>query len=255
MAFPPYAEPYRGEWACPCQLIWLPVYERALRYFDVIGPAEVVDYAQLIGGFSGSGGTHGDLDSRGNFTRGGGAADIWITGPRADRAVWVARQMGADATWRRLAGWDGPGSDEHIHSVLRDCPHLTQSAVAQILAVDSGGDGLGGTSIPDPGPRPLSKRTWREGIQWFTQQEDDMADAATQDLLNRILNKASAAAAGIEALKGAEADRAVATRKRDLAIAEGLDKLAESIQTRAGKDQVRKLKELVIEHDTPEATP
>jgi hypothetical protein len=232
MALPSYAAPYRGEWACPCQLEWLPVYERALKHFDIIGEGEVLDYAQLIGGFSGSGGTHVT----------GGAADIWLTGPRADRAVWVARQMGADATWRRLAGWDGPGSDEHVHSVLRACPHLSSSARAQISAVDSNGDGLGGTSARDPGPRPLSGRTWREGIQWFNSQEDDMADAATQATLKRIED-------GINGLRSAEADRAVATRKRDAAIAEALDKLAAQVQTRSGKDQVRKIKELLVEHD------
>lgn len=245
MSLPPYAEPYRGEWACPCQLEWLPVYERALRYFDVIGPNEIVDYAQLIGFFSGSGNTHA----------GGGAQDYWLVGSRGDRAVWVARQMGADATWRRPAGWDGPGSDEHVHGVLRGCPHLSSAAQAQISAVDSGGDGLGGTSTPDPGPRPLSHRTWRQGIEWFNQQEDDMADAATQATLNRILEKASAAAAGVAALRGAEAERAVATRKRDRAIAEALDALAAQIQTRSGKNQVRKIKELLQEHDAEEATP
>jgi hypothetical protein len=231
MALPPYAEPYRGEWACPCQLVWLPVYERALRYFGVIGPDEIVDYAQLIGGFSGSGGTH--------IT--GGAGDIWLVGSRGERAVWVARQMGADATWLRLAGWDGPGSDEHVHSVLRGSP----AAKAQISAVDSGGDGLGGTSTPDPGPRPLSHRTWREGIAWFTQQEDSMADEATQNKLDRILAKASAAADGISKLRRAEAARAQAARKRHAAMVEGLDALDAEVSTRAGKDQVRRLRDLV----------
>lgn len=239
MSLPPYAEPYRGEWACPCQLVWLPVFERALKHFGVIGQSEVVDYAQLIGFFSGSGSTH----------TGGGAADIWLIGSRGVRAVWVARQMGADATWLRLAGWDGPGSDEHIHSVLRGCPHLSSAARNQISAVDSGGDGLGGTSTPDPGPRPLSFRTWRQGIEWFNQQEDDMADAATQAKLDQILEKASAAASGVEGLKRAETNRAIASRKREKLILEGLEKIDLEINTRAGKDQVRKLKELVIEHD------
>jgi hypothetical protein len=246
MSFPSYAQPYGGEWACPCQIAWLPVYERALRHFEILGETEQLLYAQLIGGFSGSGGTHGVLDAQGNFIGGGGAADIWLVGPRADRAVWVARQMGADATWHRLAGWDGPGSDEHIHSVLRGCPHLAPAAQAQISAVDSNGDGLGGTTLPDPGPRPLSGRTWREGIEWFTQQEDDMADAATQATLKRIED-------GVNRLRSAEADRAKATRKRDAAIAEALDKLADQVQTRAGKDQFRNLKKLLVEHDTQEA--
>jgi hypothetical protein len=153
---------FRGFPACTCQATWLPVFERELQRRDIIdGPLSI---AQLIGGFSGSGGTHST----------GGASDLWLTGQRAEDAVWVARQMGADPTWHRLPGWDGPGSDEHIHSVLRGCPHLSSSAQAQVGAVDANGDGIGGTSTPDPGPRPLSGRTWQQGIEWQRQQEDDM---------------------------------------------------------------------------------
>jgi hypothetical protein len=252
MSFPTYAEPYRGEMACPCQIVWLPIFERALKHFDVIGEDETVSYAQLIGAFSGSGGTHGVMDSQGNIIGGGGAADIWLLGQRAERGTWVARQMGADATWHRLPGWGGPGSDEHVHSVLRGCPHLAPSAQAQISAVDSNGDGLVGTR-PDPGPRPLSGRTWREGIQWFTQQEDDMADAATQAQLARIEKLAQEARNKIYGLAGAESDRAKATRKRDAEIAAALDKLADQVQTRSGKDQVRKIKELLVAVEPEEA--
>jgi hypothetical protein len=154
---------FRGFPACTCQAAWLPVFERELQRRDIIdGPLSI---AQLIGGFSGSGGTHST----------GGASDLWLTGERAEDAVWVARQMGADPTWHRLAGWDtGNTGSEHVHSVLRGCPHLSSSAQAQVGAVDANGDGLGGTSTPDPGPRPLSGRTWQQGIEWQRQQEDDM---------------------------------------------------------------------------------
>lgn len=156
---------FRGRPACECQAAWIPVYEHELQRRGII--TGLIPVAQLIGGAPQSGGTH----------IGGGASDFWLLGDVAERAVWVARQMGADATWHRLPGWDTTdptGGSEHIHSVLRGCPHVSFSAEAQISAVDANGDGLGGTNTLDPGPRPLSGRTWREGIEWQREQEDDM---------------------------------------------------------------------------------
>jgi hypothetical protein len=150
---------FRGLPACTCQAAWIPVYEHELQRRGILdGPLSI---AQLIGGFSGSGGTHVT----------GGASDFWLTGKTAEAAVWVARQMGADATWHRLPNWDGDGGDEHIHSVLRGCGHASLSAKSQIVAVDHNGDGLLGDA-PDPGPRPLSGRTWQQGIEWQRQEED-----------------------------------------------------------------------------------
>lgn len=158
---PAYAVDFRGFPACPCQAVWIPAFERHLQRLGIIdGPLSI---AQLIGFFAGSGSTH----------TGGGASDFWLLGAIADRAVAEARQMGADPTWHRLEGWDNGSGDEHVHSVLRGCPHLSLSAKAQIIAVDNNGDGLLG-DLPDPGPRPLSGRTWQEGIDWAHQQEDDM---------------------------------------------------------------------------------
>lgn len=164
---------FRGFPACPCQVAWLPVYEHELQRRGIInGP---LDIAQLIGGFIGSGGTHTT----------GGASDLWLIGVRADLAVWVARQMGADATWHRLRGWDNGGGSEHVHAVLRGCPHLSLSARAQVISVDAGGDGLGGTDTPDPGPRPLSGRTWQQGIQWQQEQEGlDMDEAQVRKIVS-----------------------------------------------------------------------
>ena len=159
---PSYAVTFRGLPACPCQVTWIPAYEHELQRRGIITGTLAI--AQLIGTNPSSGSTHTT----------GGASDFWLTGQRADDAVWVARQMGADPTWHRLAGWDNGGGSEHIHSVLRGCPHLSPTAAAQITAVDGNGDGIGGTTTPDPGPRPLSGRTWREGIAWALQQEDDM---------------------------------------------------------------------------------
>jgi hypothetical protein len=163
MSLPDYAVDFRGRPACPCQAEWIPAFEHELQRRGVI--AGQVPIAQLIGGFSGSGGTH----------TGGGVSDFWLLGVQGEVAVMVARQMGADATWHRLPGWDDGGGSEHVHSVLRGCPHLSSSARAQIAAVDLGGDGLVG-SIPDPGPRPLSGRTWQQGLTW-AEEEELMASA------------------------------------------------------------------------------
>jgi hypothetical protein len=179
---------FRGRLACECQAEWIPAFEHELQRRGVL--VGQIPIAQLIGTFSGSGSTHGFVDSNGKV-QGGGASDFWLLGVQGEVAVMVARQMGADATWHRLAGWDNGGGSEHVHSVLRGCPHLTDAARAQIAAVDLGGDGLVG-SIPDPGPRPLSGRTWREGIEWQRQQEEDdvrpedidaIADKVVQKLL------------------------------------------------------------------------
>lgn len=148
---------FRGLPACTCQATWLPAYEHELqRRGLMVGPLRIF---QLIGGNPSSGGTH----------TGGGAADLLDLPGTED--VWVARQMGADPTWARPFNWDGAGGIAHIHSVLRGCPHLSPSAAAQIVAVDNNGDGLVGDA-PDPGPRPLSGRTWQQGIEWQRQQEE-----------------------------------------------------------------------------------
>jgi hypothetical protein len=155
MALPSYTVWFRGHPACPCLATWLPVFETELIRRGVV--KESIDIAQLIGGAAASGGTHAS----------GGAFDIW---QHDSTTVWVSRQMGADASWARGA----PAFDPHMHGVLTGCPH-NGPARYQIDEVRNGGDGLIGTA-PDPGPRPLSGRTWREGIAWAKklQQEDDM---------------------------------------------------------------------------------
>lgn len=171
MTLPSYAVDFRGHPACPCQVEWIPAFERHLNLV-IPGFRGTLGIAQLIGLFSGSGNTHGDPNGAG-MRKGGGVSDFWVFGHMADLVVAEARQMGADPTWHRLAGWDGPGSDEHVHCGLRACPHRTQQALDQEWAVDHNGDGLVGNA-PDPGPRPLSGRTWQQGIEWAKEQE--MAD-------------------------------------------------------------------------------
>jgi hypothetical protein len=85
--------------------------------------------------------------------------------------------MGADATFERPPNWDGDGGVHHVHSVLTGCPH-NEPARYQIDAVRAGQNGLANHG-PDTGPRPLSGRTWRQGIEWAKQQQemDDMTPA------------------------------------------------------------------------------
>ena len=79
--------------------------------------------------------------------------------------------MGADATWHRPYNWDGRGGMEHVHGALTGCPHNGPAAY-QIAAVRAGYNGLGhlGHGAPDTGPRPLSGRTWQQGLAWARSQ-------------------------------------------------------------------------------------
>lgn len=159
---PSYAVDFRGRPACPCQAKWLPVFEaEAQRRGILSGPLPL---SQLIGGAPQSGGTH---------TMGGADDTFPLTGIRVNAYVALSRRMGADATWHRPFNWDGAGGVEHVHRVLTGCPH-NEPARYQIDAVRAGFNGLGagGRGAPDNGPRPLSGRTWRQGITWAKEQED-----------------------------------------------------------------------------------
>ena len=163
----PYVVDFRGHPACPCLAEWLPVYESELQRRGILRGSLTI--YQLIGGAAASAGTHSE----------GGAFDL-LDLP-GDEEIWVGRQMGADALWSRPYNWDGQGGMDHDHGVLRGCPH-NGPARYQIAAVDAGFNGLGhlGEGGRDTGPRPLSYRTWREGIAWAQAQEDPMADYAKQ---------------------------------------------------------------------------
>lgn len=168
MSQPPYAVTFRGLPACPCQVEWIPAFEAHCRRV-IPGLQGTLAIAQMIGLYEGSGNTHGDPSGKG-LRKGGGATDFWVTGALADLVVAQARQMGAPATWHRPRNWDGDDGSEHVHSVLEGCPHATVEALLQIAAVYADGDGLVG-NIPDPGPRPVPHRTWREGIEWAEEQD------------------------------------------------------------------------------------
>ena len=157
MTLPSYAVDFRGYPACPCLAKWLPAFEHELQRRGILtGPLRIY---QLIGTYSGSGGTHAD----------GGAYDL-LDLP-GDEDWWVARQMGSDASWSRSYNWDNKGGMAHFHGVLTGCPH-NGPARYQIDDVRADLNGLANHG-PDTGPRPLSGRTWREGIKWAKQQEEN----------------------------------------------------------------------------------
>lgn len=171
-----YEQNFRGHRACPCQVEWLPVFEtEAQRRGTLTG---YLPLSQLIGGAAASGGTHSK----------GGADDTYPlhTITDVDAYVELSREMGADATWHRPKNWDGADGVEHVHRVLRGCPH-NEPARYQITAVDAGFNGLGhlGHGAKDDGPRPLSGRTWRQGIAWAEEQrqlQEDPMLALLKDL-------------------------------------------------------------------------
>jgi hypothetical protein len=160
---------------------WLPRYEEELqRRGQLAGDLPIY---QLIGGAAASGGTHAT----------GGAFDISDLVGDAD--VWLARQMGAPATWARTRA---QGFTPHIHGVLRGCAH-NGPARYQITDVEDGWNGLAGDSrARDDGPRPIPDRTWREGIAWALEQGDDMPrysewaqadkDALSADIARSLLD-------------------------------------------------------------------
>ena len=165
MALPSYVVDFRGHPACPCLAQWLPAYERELQRRGLL--AGQLRIYQLIGGAPQSGGTH---------TK-GGAFDLLDLPGGTD--LWVARQMGADATWSRPYNWDGRGGMAHMHGVLRGCPHNGPARYqydSVTSGVDHGRNGLANHGVDD-GPRPLSGRTWQQGIEWA--EEQDMASDET----------------------------------------------------------------------------
>lgn len=149
---------FRNRLACDCLAEWLPVFEQEL--LDVGEIKHSIDIYQLIGGAAASGGTHAT----------GGCFDIAQSSPRA---IAIARAMGADATWFRPRNWDGRGGMPHTHGVLTGCPHNGPAAY-QITAVRDGFNGLGrgGRGGKDTGPRPLSGRTWKQGIEWAKKRQN-----------------------------------------------------------------------------------
>ena len=122
MDYPEYTVWFRGFPACPCLAEWLPVFEAELLRRGVI--KSNIDITQLIGSASKSANTH----------KTGGAFDIWHYD---DTTVWVARQMGADATWARTTG--SFANIKHTHGVLSGgaVARITGSKLKELVITDS----------------------------------------------------------------------------------------------------------------------
>lgn len=170
--------------ACDCLVAWLPVFEAAI--------GRVPTWFQLVG----------DAPASAGFHRGGGSAD---SEPLSVAELRIARNMGA-AAWNRW--WTDSDGDPNYHAHLRlnGCPH-NSIAQPQVADLNAGRDGTGplydNAGAPDDGPRddvhwPL--RTWREGIEWAREQEDDMALTPEQE--DRLAEKIGAAV--VKALLAAE---------------------------------------------------
>ena len=235
---------FRGRRACECLAEWLPVFEKELLRRGVI--KRNIDIAQLIGGASQSAGTHSK----------GGAFDIW---QRDLTTIKVARQMGADATWKRTPA---QGFSYHTHGVLRGCPHNTPARY-QIGAVDAGYNGLGrgGRGGRDDGPRPLSGRSWREGIAWAKAQGNDEPDDPMEEIMGWYKDKAEFEAAIAKAVwdykipssvpgpnEGKEFEAESHLRATNQKVYEIVDKLD------AGGDADPKAPDPAPEPETPAAT-
>ena len=198
---------------------------------------------QLIGFADASNGVHSK----------GGAADLQHT---TDEAVAVARQMGADAAWHRPFNFDGQGAPEHDHMVLRGCPH-NAPARYQIPAVDKGFNGLGdgGMAARDDGPRPLSRRTWRQGITWARKQ-GDWLDMATEKEIRQLL-KEEVRAPLRETMKRIAANQRARVKSQHAELSKGLAQLSGMVTDDASKAQVDRLRDMLKGFDkdlTAEAT-
>lgn len=200
---------YAGKPTCSCGAAWFPAYVARLATFGI-----VIRFTQLIGSYGASAGTHGA----------GLCFDFVVvsTGKRTlsqayNIAIREARNMGADATWERPYNWDGRGGIRHGHGLGNACPHLRQAAKNQQTAVRAGRNGLANNRA-DTGPRPLSGRTWRQGITWATKQtpeKKDWFDMATEAQLRKIVREEIDAAQKSKTVTVYEPTRTAAQLKKN----------------------------------------
>lgn len=139
---------------------WLTAYQdEALRRGYL---KQGLDIEQTIGGAPASAGTHLLVN---------GKACCIDTADWSAEMVNLARAMGADATWHRKKNWDNRGGSEHCHINLRGIVnrYANYQYDSPSFGVDHGHNGLA-NGAKDDGPRPLSRRTWEEGIAWAKAQ-------------------------------------------------------------------------------------
>jgi len=117
-----------------------------------------LDILQIIGGAVASAGTHLVDPNTGE------AVCIDIANVSYDM-IALAREMGGDASWHRKKNWDGKGGGEHGHLNLRGLTnrYANYQYSSTTQGVDHGHNGLASRG-KDDGPKPLSKRTYKQGI-------------------------------------------------------------------------------------------
>lgn len=150
--------------ACVHLAEWLQVYD-ALQVARGRGH---VTYYQTMGGADASAGTH----------LCGSAWDMAYTG---DAPIMDAREMGA-ADWPRLHSLGWPANlGEHVHGLISCGDNACNAYQYTAYWLGYNGLGLNGVGAGDPLPKPKTRRTWREGIDWakaeiarITTTEDDM---------------------------------------------------------------------------------
>lgn len=160
---------FRGKPTCECLYESLPLVEQVMLRKGLI--KYNLDVYQLTGNAGASAGTHSQ----------GGAVD---SGQYTDAQLRVWRDAGYDPSWKRTI--QQGFSITHHHGVARGCPH-NAPARYQVAAVDAGYNGLGagGKAGPDNGPKPLSHRTWSEGVAWM---KEFLASAPEPDPLVTLMN-------------------------------------------------------------------
>lgn len=137
---------------CSCLKAWLPVYQAELIRLGELKYG--LDMFQTIGFAAASAGTHGS----------GGA---WDDNQTSDKALQIAREMGA-AKWKRTKA---QGFDiTHGHGVLNGCPHAAPLAKAQVESYKNGRNGLANNG-KDDGPEPRQFPTWQDGIKWAKERQ------------------------------------------------------------------------------------
>lgn len=104
---------------------------------------------------------------------GGGHVDLYLTklnGEQKLRLERLARQVGFYADIREPKWWSPTRRTwlrknwaSHLHMILKECPHLSPQARAQLKEWYAGENGLVGND-PDDGDRTFVRQTWRQYV-------------------------------------------------------------------------------------------
>lgn len=181
----------------------------------VLADPEVAPFAHLIvivqGGFMTRNG--GGASASAGYHDKAGCWDIrtWnLTLTQQLALVKALRQRGV-AAWRREKSYARGGMDPHIHVVLGTDAPLASGALTQWNQYLRGESGLAsGSRDYERRPSPLVTKPPKSVFQ-----EDDMADAKTQELLGRLETKLDRLISMLSAFRRAEYDRDAVEAKRN----------------------------------------